>query len=107
MTNAEIDANALREGAGVPHGEVLARFVAATFADDAATAAGRRACTDAIGAEAMIDAAAVIANFHMMTRIADGTGTPIDEGTRTMSSELCATIGIDDLVSRRTDPTVG
>ncbi len=44
---------------------------------------------------------AVCTNFHMMTRIADATGTPLDEMTDGPSSELRASLGLDDLVSAR------
>ena len=37
----------------------------------------------------------------MMTRIADGTGTPIDEGTIEASEEIREQIGVNEFVSRR------
>ena len=106
-TDAEIDAGRLRSGAGVLHGELLVRFVDATYGDTAVLAAVRDEMVDTLGGEVMVDAAAVVANFHMMTRIADGTGTPIDDGSEKMSQELTADLGIDGFVSRRLDPTVG
>ena len=104
-TDAEIDAGRLRTGAGVPHGELFVRFVDATYDDAATLAAVRDELVEALGGEAMVDAAAVVANFHMMTRIADGTGTPIDDGSEKMSHDLTADLGIDGFVSRRLDPT--
>lgn len=105
-TDTQIDASQLRAGAGVPHGELLVRFVDASFARDADLAAARDDLVDTMGPEAMIDTAAVVANFHMMTRIADGTGTPIDDGTEKMTDELTADLEINEFVSRRLDPTV-
>ena len=105
-TDHDIDAVHLRAGAGVPHGELLVRFVDASYDDPGELAAVRDELVDTLGAETMIDAAAVVANFHMMTRIADGTGTPIDDGSEKMSHELTADLGIDGFVSRRLDPTV-
>lgn len=52
-----------------------------------------------------IDVAAVVANFQMMTRIADGTGTPLDSFTEEVTSELRDGLGVGDLVSTRFDPT--
>jgi hypothetical protein len=53
----------------------LAALVDAIVEGDAAGATRARAALVAeLGAEAVIDAAAVVANFEMMTRIADGTG---------------------------------
>ena len=49
----------------------------------------------------MVDAAAVVANFCMMTRIADSTGTPLDAGTVDVSTEIRSDLGIDSLVSAR------
>lgn len=58
-----------------------------------------------LGGDATVDAIAVSAMFHMMTRIADGTGTPIDAGTVDPSEEIRAAIGVNDFVSRRHAPT--
>ena len=49
----------------------------------------------------MIDALAVYANFTMMTRIADGTGTPLDAGSTALSDDLRSGLGLNDLVSAR------
>ena len=37
----------------------------------------------------------------MMTRIADGTGTPLDEGSVDMSADIRSQIGVNDFVSAR------
>ena len=100
MEMEEIEAGKLSDGAGVPHGKVLVDFVNAT-AGDGDLEATRAAVADALGPEGLVDAAAVVANFTMMTRIADGTGTPLDEGSVDMSTELRAQIGVDDFVSKR------
>ncbi len=87
---------------GVEHGELLARLTEAMWGGDPqALAAVRDEATLAMGGEAMVDAVAVSANFHMMTRIADGTGTPLDEGTNGASEEIREQIGVNDFVSRR------
>ncbi|WP_419842198.1 hypothetical protein [Candidatus Poriferisodalis sp.] len=89
---------------GVLHGALLAGLVEAMWAGDAdATAAARNAVVEAAGAEVMIDAVAVSANFHMMTRVADGTGTPLDPGTFDMSAAVREACGLDGFTSRR-DP---
>ena len=53
------------------------------------------------GADVLVDAVAVSANFHMMTRIADGTGTPLDAGTVEPSAEIRDLIGVNGFTSRR------
>lgn len=71
------DAVAAVEGAAttVPLGPQLVAFVDAVVDRDPNQAdAARRALAVVGGDAAVVDAAAVLANFEMMTRIADGTG---------------------------------
>ena len=76
-------------------------FVEACFGDGDDLAAVRDEVTTRLGADHLIDAAAVVANFHMLTRIADATGTPLDPGTAGMSVELRNDLGLDALTSAR------
>ncbi len=76
-------------------------FVEACFGDGDDLAAVRDEVTTRLGADHLIDAAAVVANFHMMTRIADATGTPLDPGAAGMSVELRNDLGLDALTSAR------
>ncbi|MEM7326720.1 MAG: hypothetical protein AAF531_26780 [Actinomycetota bacterium] len=64
-------------------------------------AAVRDRLIDTMGPDALVDVTAVVANFTMMTRIADGTGTPLDKGSVDMSAEIRQELGIDDFVSAR------
>jgi len=105
-TDHDIRPAELTMGAGVPHGELLVRFVDASFESADALAAVRDECVAALGMETTVDAAAVIANFHMMTRIADGTGTPLDVGTQQMSEEFRESLELNDFATKRFD-TVG
>lgn len=93
-----VDFAALMEGdveSGVPHGAKLLRFAEAVVAGSAADReAARRALTEAMGGEALVDAAGVISNFERMVRIADSTGISI----ASMSEEdltLVRELGID------------
>lgn len=87
---------------GVPHGALLAALADAVHSDDAdRIAAARDAVVEHMGGDAMVDAVAVCANFHMMTRIADGTGTPLDPGTVDPSTDIRRQIGVDGFTSRR------
>lgn len=90
----------------MPNGALLVRLVDASFEGGDALAAVRDECVSKLGAETTVNAAAVIANFHMMTRIADGTGTPLDEGTKNVSAEVRADLDLDTLDTKRFDPTV-
>lgn len=68
-----------RADSGVEHGQALRRFSMATLrSDQAALPEARRAVADALGEEAVSDAAAITAYFNGMNRIADATGTEIN-----------------------------
>jgi hypothetical protein len=85
----------------VPNGKLLVDFVNATRTGGDELAATRDRLAETMGSQALVDVAAVVANFTMMTRIADGTGTPLDKGSVDMSAEIRQELGIDDFVSAR------
>lgn len=93
---AVTDASAA-EDSGVPGAAALVAFVEATLSGDAdEIEAARDGAREAVGAEAMVDAAAVIGNFERMTRIADGTGIPLDTMVAVATEGTRAELGIDD-----------
>ena len=92
---ATIDLRALGDSAfdsGVPGSVAMLSLVDAALANDmAGAAAARHAVTDQLGSDAASEVAAVIGNFEMMNRIADGTGTPISASARaSLTTELDA-----------------
>lgn len=87
---------------GVANGQLLTRFAEAVHSGDELDAV-RADVVAELGAGALIDAAAICANFNMMVRIADGTGTPLDAGSVSMSEQLRSDLELDQLVSRRVD----
>lgn len=63
---------------GVDHADVLlefARVATSPAGDDDELVRVRTALVEAMGEAVMVDAAAVVANFEMMTRLAEGTGS--------------------------------
>jgi hypothetical protein len=63
---------------GVDHADVLlefARVATSPAGDDDELVRVRTALVEALGESVMVDAAAVVANFEMMTRLAEGTGS--------------------------------
>ena len=90
----------MAQGAGVADGPLLVDLVDA-LANGERIEARRDAVVEALGEAAMVDVVAVYANFSMMTRIADGTGTPLDEGTTAISAGLRADLGLDEWTSTR------
>ncbi|MGD9749591.1 MAG: hypothetical protein AB7W59_01205 [Acidimicrobiia bacterium] len=103
-TGAAFDATVLTDAADhqLPHAELLTRFVDAVTGDDAAAAdAARIALRTALGDEWLVDAAAVLANFEMMTRVADGTGARMRSEQIEAAATIRAATGVDAFPSAR------
>ena len=90
------------ESDAIPFARELVAFVDATIDRDlVAAASAREALASAGGGAALVDAAAVLANFEMMTRVADGTGArQAPERLATLGDER-ARLGLDDYDSAR------
>jgi hypothetical protein len=73
----------------------LAFADAAIEADVAVIAQARAALSTRIGAEATTDAAAVIAGFDAITRVADGSGIPLEPPKAEATADWRARLGID------------
>lgn len=99
-TTDGIDPALLSEGAGVVHGADLFGLVQALSRQIDVERASARV-DEVIGRPARTDAVAVYANFSMMTRIADATGTPLDRGTDEISASLRSQLGVNEWISRR------
>ena len=81
---------------GVAGGAALVQFAEVALTDDhKSIRAARQAVVEALGGAAMVDAAAVIANFQRMVRIADGTGIPLDEPVLMVSQGIRKDLGLD------------
>ena len=81
--------------------ELLDFATAATELDDAAIVLAREALIKTAGVAVTIDAAAVIANFEMMTRLADSTGARMPEEVVAQRLGAATAMGVDQAVSRR------
>jgi hypothetical protein len=89
-------------GSRVPHAACLLEFVEAALDADTAGAparlqAARAAVTQAISPEALVDAAATVASFNAVVRIADGSGIPLEDVKAQSTADLRASLGIDRL----------
>jgi len=82
-------------GSGVAHEAELIAFADAALGDGDSLAAARSALVGRAGKEAMIDAAAVVAGFDAITRVADGTGIPLEPPKAEASADWRARLGID------------
>ena len=101
----EIELTSVRDatgGANVKFARELLDFAtAATELDDAALVSAREALIKTAGVAATIDAAAVIANFEMMTRLADSTWARMPEEVVAQRLSAATAIGVDQAISRR------
>lgn len=106
-TERDFDIAAIAKGgaagpSGVPHGEAMVAFAEAVVARDEDRMAELRArLRDEMGDRAFIDICGVIANFHRMVRIADGTGIPLDERTMAMTDDIREDLGLNAFRSAR------
>jgi hypothetical protein len=104
-TGQQVDLAAVAEGAGavgLEHGRALLRFAGACGGtDDDELSAARAALVAETDEAFMVDAAAVAANFEMMTRLADGTGAVLPEERVARAAFQVETMGAADMISRR------
>ena len=81
----------------------MRRFARATIVGTAAELeASRLRLLQELGPEALVDAAAIVAFFNALDRVADATGTQIDEGMREMVDQLVPTVDVPAVI--RADP---
>jgi hypothetical protein len=79
----------------IPGGAALAAFVEAVLRQSPTRAAAAAEVTARLGTPALVNAAAVIANFQMMNRVADGTGMPVGRGSRIRNADVIARLGLE------------
>ncbi len=86
---------------GIAGGAILAEFAETILSDDGVRLdAARDAVRAALGDAALVDAAAVAATFNAIDRVADATGTPIDEERLEPTAQFRKELGIDAFPSR-------
>ena len=83
----------------MPHADVLMAYADAAVRRDADLAERRAAVESALGAKAVVDAAATVANYQRMVRIADGCGIPLDRFTDEQSADWRASLGVNEYYS--------
>jgi len=90
----EVDLTAVVDGkaaanSGVENAELLVRFAEAILSSDVrGQEAARNLLRNEMGEAALVDAAAVVANFQRMVRIADATGISLDAPVVALSGDL-------------------
>ncbi len=90
----------IEDDGGVAHGRLLVEFAEAVLGDDdkkLAEVRGRMATE--LGSEALVDSAGVAALFNAIDRVADATGTPLEDVKVEKSVDFRETLGINDFYS--------
>jgi len=83
-------------GDAPPHSGLLVAFAdACVHGTPEALVVARQRLTDATSAAFAVDAAGVVANFEMMTRVADTTGAAYVDGAQAATADARALTGAD------------
>jgi hypothetical protein len=88
-------------GGGILHSRELLDLAEASVTGSHNIGAARNRLRSAAGIAALNDAAAVIANFEMMTRLADTTGAGVDEARREQLLPILDELGAPSFSSTR------
>ncbi len=90
---------------GIPHGAILIAFAEAVLVEnDATLESSRGKVLKDLGAEALVDSAAVVATVMQMDRIADATGIPLDSAFVERTHEVRAELGLNSFASAQNTP---
>ena len=83
---------------GVPHGEALIEFAEAMLTGDRARQSkAREALHSAMGGAALVDAAAIVASFNSVVKLADGSGIPLEDFKAQATEDLRKELGLESL----------
>ena len=96
----------LLTGAGgdgnIAHGALLVSFADAVLgSDDRQLAEIRTAIRSRMGDAALVDAAAIVATFNAIDRVADSTGIPIEDNKAEATADIRAALGINQFAQAR------
>ena len=95
LTGAKGDGN-------IPHGALLVAFAEAVLgSDDQRLAKVRTEVDTKLGHAALVDAAAIVATFNAIDRVADATGIPIEDGKAASTAVFRAELGINAFAEQR------
>lgn len=95
---ADATGEKLDEDDGIPNGRTLRKFALAMVTGEELEAA-RSELLDELGPEALVDSAAIVANFEAINRVADATGTKLDDMMDRALSGPLAGLGLEKMKS--------
>jgi hypothetical protein len=86
----------------IAHGALLVAFAEAVLGvDDERLADTQSRIRAAMGDAALVDAAAIIATFNAIDRVADATGIQIEDAKAQATADVRAALGINAFAERR------
>ena len=86
---------------GVPNGAALVEFgEAMLLGDEARRAAARARVYRELGAAGLVDAAAIVASFNAVVKLADASGIPLEDFKAEATADLRAELGLERLNNR-------
>lgn len=96
----KVDLQSITKGSdvqsGVPFQDELLEFAEVALGDDdEQITRAREAVRTKMGDAAVVDSAAVIANFQRMVRIADGAGIPLDTPVAVVTTTIRSELGLN------------
>jgi hypothetical protein len=95
LTGAKGDGN-------IPYGALLVAYAEAVLgSDDQLLAEVRASIRAQMGDAALVDAAAIVATFNAIDRVADATGIPIEDAKAASTADFRATLGINAFAEQR------
>jgi hypothetical protein len=91
----QVDLEALQAGSNVAAGAELVAFATAAVRDHERLDAARGALRAAVGDAALVEAAATVAVFEGLNRIADATGIQLDDNLAADTADVRGGLGIE------------
>lgn len=80
----------------MPQAALLIEFAESALRGDAMRQrAARETLARTLGVAALVDAAAIVASFNAVVKIADGTGIPLEEAKAAATADLRAALGLE------------
>jgi hypothetical protein len=95
LTGAKGDGN-------IPHGALLVSYAEAVLGtEDRLLAEVRASIRAQMGDAALVDAAAIVATFNAIDRVADATGIPIEDAKAASTADFRVALGINAFAEQR------
>lgn len=91
---------------GLPASAVLLRFADEAQSDSGDLPRARADLIDAVGEDGLVEAAATIAIFNGLVRVADGTGIQLDDGVLADSADYRDRLGVNSYGGAQNSRTV-